>query len=171
MLPLCVHPSALNKPLLNHLINSWDFIIRFISCSHRDASLKVHTCAEVRRAHCQVAQVSICCESHLFKSLCKLDQASQGVFHIIWHANSRQHYDLNVVLKVHEYDKFKSVLYEYAPPHRIIIIDSCRIVQGCSLNIDSNLCQPLFLSFFDSGDLVILTAKFTKDFNDTPFDL
>ena len=91
---------------MDHLINCFDFIFRFISRTHCDTTLEVHTCTQVRWTHSQVAQVSVRCETHLLKRLRKLDKTGKGVSHVIRHAYSRQHYDLNVVLEVHKNHKF-----------------------------------------------------------------
>ena len=93
----------------------------------------------MRWAHSQVAKIGVCREAHLLKRRGQFNQPSKRVFDIIWHANSRKHNDLNVVLKVDENDKLMRILNKNAPTNWIIIVNSCCVVQYRALNINSNL--------------------------------
>ena len=76
-----------------------------------------------------------------------------------------------MVFKVYENNELVCIFDEDAPTHWVIIVDSSRVMQDCTLNVDPNLCQPLLLLVFYARNLVILAAKLTKDLDDAPLDL
>ena len=53
-----------------------------------------------------------------------------------------------MVFKVYENNELMRIFDEDAPTHRVVIVDSSRIMQDRALNVDSNLGQPLLLLVF-----------------------
>ena len=78
----------------------------------------------------------------------QFNQPSERISDIIRHANSRKHNDLDMVFKVYENNELMCIFDEDAPTHWVIIVDSSRVMQDRSLNVDPNLCQPLLLLVF-----------------------
>ena len=53
-----------------------------------------------------------------------------------------------MVFKVYENNELVCIFDEDAPTHWVIIVDSSRVMQDRTLNVDPNLCQPLLLLVF-----------------------
>ena len=123
------------------------------------------------RTDCQVAQIGIRGETHPFEGVRKLNESRECIFEIAHDALARQHHDLNVVLKVDQHDELLCVLDKHAAPHRIVVVDACRVVNLCALNFYSYLFEPLLLFVFDARNLMILPAELTKHLDYSPLDL